>query len=82
MAEAVKRDDQPMAIIRWEFMSPNGAFIHGCHVVRNTEHAIKIRDRMNREHGDGSHWVETLNVTWNEHRAQIAELVNGASDAN
>lgn len=57
----------PMAILHWDFDSPYpGVRIKGSTDIRSAEDAIKIRDLMNREHGDGSHWVETLNWTWDE----------------
>jgi hypothetical protein len=57
----------PMAVLHWDFDSPYlGVRIKGATDIRSAEDAIKIRDLMNREHGEGSHWVETLNWTWEE----------------
>lgn len=61
-------DDEPMAIIRWEF--PSEAWpdlkISGSAEIRALSCARQIAEKLNAEYGEGSHWVEPLNHTWAE----------------
>jgi hypothetical protein len=64
----------PMAILHWDFDSPHpGVRIKGATDIRSADDAMKIRDLMNKEHGDGPHWVETLNWSWEERHAVRSE---------
>ena len=64
----------PMAILHWDFASPYpGVRIKGSTEIRSASDAAKIRDLMNSEHGDGTHWVETLNYSWEERHAVRSE---------
>lgn len=66
-ASDIAAPSPPMAVLHWDFASPYpGVRIKGATDIRSAEDAIKIRDLMNREHGEGSHWVETLNWSWEE----------------
>ena len=68
------KQHDPMAILHWDFSSLHqGVRIKGSTEIRSAGDAAKIRDLMNKEHGDGSHWVETLNGSWEERHAVRAE---------
>lgn len=70
-----KRAEEPMAILHWDFHSPyNKVQIKGSHTMRSLSDAQKLRDHMIADFGDGSHWVETLNHTWDEYISGIPAL--------
>ncbi len=72
--EQIESQQEPMAVLHWDFASPHPCVrIKGSTEIRSASDAAKIRDLMNKEHGERSHWVETLNWSWEErHRAEPA----------
>ena len=66
-----------MARICWDFAY--AAFpdirIVGSSEVRTASTAIAMAAQLNKEYGDGSHWVETLNHTHEEKIAALREAL-------
>ena len=65
--------DEPMAVLRWDFMGEAGHRIHGEREMRTRSQAQAVCDIMNKIYGDGTHWVTVLNETWAERVAARAE---------
>lgn len=56
----------PMAKVCYDFPSTGKYRITGEVTVRSAADARPIVDRLNAEFGEGSHWIETLNYTYEE----------------
>lgn len=67
----MERDDEVMATIRYEFEHAGwpGVPIKGAVTFRRLSEAQAVVTTLNKEWGDGSHWVEPSNFTYAEHIA-------------
>jgi len=65
--------DEPMAVVRWDFAHPirPDVQVKGYHAVRRLSDARRMAEIMNADYGEGSHWVEPQNVTWEEYWTDI-----------
>lgn len=66
LAEA---NDEPMAVIRWKlrYESFPDIEITGSHEMRTLSEARELCAEMNSQYGGGTHWVEPLNHSYDEH---------------
>lgn len=61
----------PLAWVCYEFMTPAlGVMTKGKIEVRRASDATRIVALLNDIYGEGSHWVETANVTYEERLEQ------------
>lgn len=61
-------DDEPMAVVRWEFFSKAfpGVMVRGSHEMRTVSEAKKLAATLNEMFGEATHHVETLNQSYDE----------------
>lgn len=59
-------DIDPLAWVCYDFILPGPRRIKGKVEVRRASDATRIAAKLNAEFGEGSHWVETANETYEE----------------
>lgn len=64
---------EPLAWVCYDFVAPDGTRIKGKVETRRASDAAKVAATLNHAFGDGSHWVETANYSYEERNAQLAE---------
>lgn len=57
--------DENMAFVRWDF-TQHGHRISGRSEVRSVTVAREMVEILNIAHGEGSHWLEECDYTWED----------------
>lgn len=61
--------DGPMAKVCWDFRGAGGTEVKGSQELHCSNFALQMVDSLNDQYGKGTHFLEVLNHTQDERRA-------------